>query len=234
MISRSKLILCLLVVFLPAAAFCQNTLGAAGIINGIKMSDGYIYAEATSAEWREASDNATDILRIKVEDWLSDNGSEADVEGIMEGKKVIRARRSELYRAFIYVQKPDMPAKQHIVSAKQQDRADTSETVTAAETSAEPVGDGHLTTDERKMLEVLLFSQIEPFISSLRGKNVIRDYGKYSTLPEGNCYLFVYDRAGEVVAAIRKEGASQTNLKTGETDDVSSYKGCGAIWFRMK
>ena len=97
-----------------------------------------------------------------------------------------------------------------------------------------PVSNNSLTSDEQVMLEVRSFTQIEPFISGLRVKNVIRDFGKYATLPEGSCYLFVYNREGNVVAAIRKEGTDQTNLETGEKDDVSSYKGCGAIWFRMK
>lgn len=205
-----------------ANALGQNTLGAAGIINGIKLSDDFLYAEFTSSEWREASDNATDILRMMVEDWLTENGSEADVDSIMDTKKVIRARRSALYRAFIYVEKPETV------------KTSTEEDSVASDLEEISVSSNSLTSEEQIMLGVRSFTQIEPYISGLRVKNVIRDFGKYATLPEGNCYLFVYDRAGNVVAAIRKEGTDQTNLETGEKDDVSSYKGCGAIWFRMK
>lgn len=213
----------ILILLLPVAnAFGQNTLGAAGIINGIKMSDDFLYAEFTSSEWREASDNATDILRMMVEDWLSENASEADVDSIMDTKKVIRARRSALYRAFIYVEKPETV------------KTSTEEDSVASDLEEISVSSNSLTSEEQIMLGVRSFTQIEPYISGLRVKNVIRDFGKYATLPEGNCYLFVYDRAGNVVAAIRKEGTDQTNLETGEKDDVSSYKGCGAIWFRMK
>lgn len=220
---RRSLILSILIISLSVTnALSQNTLGAAGIINGIKMSDDYLYAECTSSEWREACDNATDILRIMVEDWLSENGSEADVDSIMDTRKVIRARRAELYRAFIYVEKPE---------TVQPSMAEDSVSPVSEEV---PVSYNSLTSDEQVMLEVRSFTQIEPFISGLRVKNVIRDFGKYATLPEGSCYLFVYNREGNVVAAIRKEGADQTNLETGEKDDVSSYKGCGAIWFRMK
>lgn len=220
---RQSLILSILIISLSVTnALSQNTLGAAGIINGIKMSDDYLYAECTSSEWREACDNATDILRIMVEDWLSENASEADVDSIMDTRKVIRARRAELYRAFIYVEKPETV------------QPSTAEDSVSPVSEEVPVSNNSLTSDEQVMLEVRSFTQIEPFISGLRVKNVIRDFGKYATLPEGSCYLFVYDRAGNVVAAIRKEGTDQTNLETGEKDDVSSYKGCGAIWFRMK
>lgn len=193
---------------LPAVStFCQEPSGAAGVINEIKASNKYIYAESTAAEWREASDNATDILRMILEDCIAEYGSDADVDEIMEGKKVIRARRSDLYRAFIYVEKPatgDSPILQESGS------------------------------DDPNMLEVHTFSQIKPYISSLEEGGRIADYGKYSTLPEGDCYLFVYNREGEVVAIIRRDGTDQTNLRTEEKDDVSSYKGCGAIWFRIK
>lgn len=225
-ISRNLILSILILSLSVTNAFGQSTLGAAGVINGIKLSDDFLYAEFTSSEWREACDNATDILRMKVEDWLSENESETDVDSIMVTKKVIRARRAELYRAFIYVEKPET-----INPSVAEDSAEDSVATVSEEV---PVSSISLTSDEQVMLEVRSFTQIEPFISGLRVKNVIRDFGKYATMPEENCYLFVYNREGNVVAAIRKEGAGQTNLETGEKDDVSSYKGCGAIWFRMK
>ena len=49
-----------------------------------------------------------------------------------------------------------------------------------------------------------------------------------------DCYVFVYDKAGSVVAVLRKENGTQLNLKTLGEDDIKKYKNCGAIWLQIK
>lgn len=88
---------------------------------------------------------------------------------------------------------------------------------------------------EDDILAISHAQNIQPFIKKLQSENRISRFGKYADMPSDiNCYLFVYDRNMNIPAYLRKEGAIYINLKTGEMDDVANYKGCGAIWFRIR
>ena len=88
---------------------------------------------------------------------------------------------------------------------------------------------------ENDILAISNAQNIQPFIKKLQSENRISRFGKYADMPSDiNCYLFVYDRNMNIPAYLRKEGAIYINLKTGEMDDVANYKGCGAIWFRIR
>ena len=88
---------------------------------------------------------------------------------------------------------------------------------------------------EEKMLTIRNAQDIAPFIKGLDTNGQISRFGKYADMPsDTNCYLFVYDRNMQIPAYLRKEGSLYINLKTGQIDDVKNYKGCGAIWFRLK
>ena len=88
---------------------------------------------------------------------------------------------------------------------------------------------------EDDILAISHAQNIQPFIKKLQSENRILRFGKYADMPSDiNCYLFVYDRNMNIPAYLRKEGAIYINLKTGEMDDVANYKGCGAIWFRIR
>lgn len=88
---------------------------------------------------------------------------------------------------------------------------------------------------ENDILAISNAQNIQSFIKKLQSENRISRFGKYADMPSDiNCYLFVYDRNMNIPAYLRKEGAIYINLKTGEMDDVANYKGCGAIWFRIR
>lgn len=91
-----------------------------------------------------------------------------------------------------------------------------------------------LTPLEEEMLRVTA-EGIGPFIKKLESEYKLSRYGKYADMPADiNCYLFVYDRTKTIVAYLRKEGDIYINLQNGTMDDIQNYKGCGAIWFRIK
>lgn len=215
-------------LFLPSA-FCQlQEGGAARVINGIKMSCDYLYAEATDPVWMVASENAEDILLRVIEDWMEDNvtSDNAGIEAqeLLDKRMTVRARRGSLYRAFIYVRKPF------------DDKVAVPEASETSETSDEELPSQSRQSDytTTKMSEVISFDMIEGFISSLRAMNLIRDYGKYRTIPSGDVRMFVYDREGKIVACLKRENDILTNIITEEPDDIDNYKGCGAVWFRIR
>lgn len=92
-----------------------------------------------------------------------------------------------------------------------------------------------LTPEEKKMISMVSFYEIEPYIKQLKAADRIYGYGKYSTMPEeGICHLFIYNREGEIVTVLYKTRQNTYNLKTREKDAISNYKNCGAIWFTLR
>lgn len=76
------------------------------------------------------------------------------------------------------------------------------------------------------------FFELKQIMEPLKEKGDIKDYGKYATAekPE-ECFLVVYDPAGNIRALLGKGEKVRLNLKTGKDDSIKNYRGCGAIWF---
>lgn len=79
------------------------------------------------------------------------------------------------------------------------------------------------------------FFELKQIMEPLKQKGDILDYGKYATAknPE-ECYLIVYDPAGNIKAILDKGEKVRQNLNTGKEDSIRNYRGCGAIWFTIK
>jgi hypothetical protein len=78
------------------------------------------------------------------------------------------------------------------------------------------------------------FFELKNIIEPLKKSGDITDYGKFATAekPE-ECYLIVYDPAGNIRALLGKGTETRKNLKTGKDDNIANYRGCGAIWFKL-
>lgn len=103
----------------------------------------------------------------------------------------------------------------------------------------QPINDGLNSTAERQMKNVANVSDIKPLILSWADSEKVapNNYGQTSTLPtSGDFHAFVYDRRGNVVAALRHKDGKTFNLNTLEADDMANYKGkgYGVFWVRFK
>lgn len=79
------------------------------------------------------------------------------------------------------------------------------------------------------------FFELKQIMEPLKQKGEILDYGKYATAKQPEeCYLIVYDPAGNIKALLGKGEDVRQNLKTGKEDSIMNYHGCGAIWFTLK
>jgi hypothetical protein len=59
--------------------------------------------------------------------------------------------------------------------------------------------------------------------------------GKYSNLPQqGLVYVFIHNKQGQLPACLKVVDGNAINLRTGLLDEISNYKGCGAIWIKYK
>lgn len=116
-------------------------------------------------------------------------------------------------------------------AAAEQARLDS---IKAAE-EADRLEAAKLTDMERDMLAVTAGADIGAFVKELSNNNAIQVYGTFKDMPENtDCLLFVYNRDKEIVAYLRKTGNTYFNLQTKQTDSITNYKGCGAIWFQPK
>ena len=91
-----------------------------------------------------------------------------------------------------------------------------------------------ISSEGLKMISLVKFDEIEPYIKQLKADDRINGYGKYRTMPkDDNCYLFIYNKEGEIVTVLEKTPLGTYNLKTRAKDVISNYKNCGAIWFTL-
>lgn len=94
------------------------------------------------------------------------------------------------------------------------------------------------TTEEKVLQElkdITSFYDLEKKMKPLKAAGEITDYGKYTTMTDpANCYLIIYDQQAAVKAILGKGVDKRKNLKTGVDDSEKNYRGCGAIWFKIK
>ena len=225
-------------------------------INAIKMDmDTYLFAESTTESGESALENAKFLLNIEIENFIKSLGLKDSVVGFVaraSNKMMqLQSMRGSRYRAFIYVKKSEIvpylageevmnvPTDAHsqitpfdpVKAAAEQARLDS---IKAAEEAAR-LEAAKLTDMERDMLAVTAGADIGAFVKELSNNNAIQAYGTFKDMPENtDCLLFVYNRDKEIVAYLRKTGNTYFNLQTKQTDSITNYKGCGAIWFQPK
>lgn len=243
---KKTLTLLLLIVVGHLSVNTQTVADVAKNINKIKRDTMYIYAEATMKDLNEAYNGARAILEMKVGDWVRDQHPDEGIEVcIVKAKEhfvQLETRRGDFYRAFVFVRKTDiMPVADkgevavfEVAPAVKPDNMETAIISEDAPTEAEKTPILELTSEEKQMKLIKSFYEVEPYIKGLKSKDMLKDYGKYATMPEEDCHLFVYDKQGNISALIRKSGSTQYNLNTLKEDNVKNYKNCGAIWFQLK
>ncbi len=241
-----------------------STQDAIKSINKIKMDSNYLYAESTNKEWEEAYDNAKALLSVMISEWAMENAKDKVdlcVANSQEHILAIKTRRGELYRSFVYVKKNDIipisnernlmvvkmeketvketpPIPQTVNRDDEKNKANTIKTTPTEDAKVNENLSDPLTfilTTEERMKQIKKFDEVNIFIEQLKKDNKLKDFGKYKTMPENeNCYLLVYNPQGMIPAVLKKDGNAYFNLNTHQADNITNYKGCGAVWFQLK
>lgn len=243
-----RIIYLFIVVCISTTIFAQEQ-DATTEINNIKAHvDEYIYAEVTSVTWEDAIDNAKYLLNIEIDEWLDRNNiseKTSYLEKAHEFLKEIKAMRGDKYRAFVYIQINDImslqDSGQRIIKIENGDNF-VDEKITTNEEKNQQTNIASLNSKnsllsdiEQAMLSVIDANNIEAFIKKFRNEDKITSYGRMKDIPtNGECYIFVYNRDMGISAYLKKTTNGYINIKTGALDNLSNYKGCGAIWFRNK
>lgn len=189
-------------------------------INALKLDTTLIYAEATMKELKNAELDANALFDMKVSEWIEqtykDEKIKYDLSEIRRHRKELQMLRSNsYYRVFIYIYLNDIEVERLQPMVKEEMFV--------------------LNEEELEMVTLDSFYKIEPYIKLLESKGKLKAYGKFKNLPNNDlCYLFIYNKEGEIVAVMKHTADEVLNLKTLEQDIVTNYKNCGAIWFQLK
>ena len=242
-----KLISALVVAMVSfVTVFAQSSASMQEINEIKKQGETYLFAESTSETWADALDNAKYLLGIEIETWVKSNG-QTEAEGYVAKAKnhifEIKSMRGDRFRAFVYVAKTEiMPyseADQLVVVPMNGDKETTIELVSSSKSPESPETPQPTTYQptafEQEMMSITNANNIGTYIKRLQSEGKIKAFGKYKDMPaNADCYLYVYNREMAIPAYLKKQGQTYTNLRTGQADNVTNYKGCGAYWFQIK
>lgn len=232
-------IICSLFLFIAHAKAQTDVATAVKQINSIKMNSDYISGESTAETEEAAKENARALLEVNIEEWIRSKQKKVEnLKGYIAKANnsilEVKTTRGSRYRVFQYVKKSDImtfDSETEIIAAPIQQEVFQSVITPVKEEDITVEAPGYKPSDKgQRMFTVKTFDEVKPFIMQTKD---IRDYGKFSNMPvSGECYLFVYNREGDISAYLMKDSRGYMNVKTGNVDSIENYKGCGAIWFR--
>ncbi len=213
-------------------------------INDIKRSRSYLYGEATMKTQEEAKETALELLELEVERYVSEkkklkNAENVVIREIKNNVESLDMKRGTMFRVFLYVKKSDVipinDAENTVTIDREADKQEESQAVSGNDTR--PVTSPVLSPKEealQRIVSLVQFSEARDCFVDLKSKGIIKEYGKYSTMKDGNqSYLLVYNREGIIEAVLSPGGDIRKNIKTGKDDSLSNYSGRGALWFTM-
>ena len=131
------------------------------------------------------------------------------------------------------------PVKEESAPVKEESTPVKEESAPDKEVSAPVIEEPKVKTIEDEVLEKILqvrsFYDLEKTMKPLKEEGKIVDFGKYTTMSDpANSYLIIYDQEANIKAVLGKGTDSRKNLKTGANDSEKNYRGCGAIWYKVK
>lgn len=226
-------------------------------VNEIKKSKEYLYGDATMPTQEEATSLAYELLQQEVLKWAADRVSRPfdhfSPKEINKKAEIVVLRRADMYRVFAYVKKNDLVPifyDQGImlfdsldVGLLPEPQPEVKKTISKTDSL---VNDEvkqkimqHFFAPKNDVLDKIkkakTFFELKNILPLLKEEGSITAYGKYATAekPE-ECFLIIYDIAGNIKALLGKGDKTRPNLNTGKEDSLQNYRGCGAIWFTMK
>ena len=225
-------------LFSCASILAQNTVDEKKReINAIKKNSDYIYAEATMADQQAAIDLAKEILYQNVNEWVAKQKKFASASNLITvntnySVEDMTLPRGNWYRAFMYVKKSDIiPAGNvsvmKIAQKESEMKKDVSMVPTVKSASSEDIV-------KNQLLECRNTGQLSTLLKNLKAEGKVSDYRKLNDLASPETYIIAIFSKEGVIRAILSEGAERTNLKTGRPDQISNYKGNGAIGIKIK
>lgn len=195
-------------------------------INKIKKSNSYIYAEATMVDKQDALDLATDILYQNINEWVAKQKKFAGAEKVVTvntnyAVEDMALPRGNMYRVFMYVKKSEIiPVENASVTEMPEVNMKSDVVPIDAVTS--------------QLLNVRDTDQLSVLLKRLKQEGKITAFNKLSMLQNPDECVMVIFNGNKEVKAVLSAGTNRRNLRTGASDAISNYKGCGAIGVKIK
>jgi len=232
-------------------------------INQIKKSREYLYSDITANSQDDATSLAYNQLQQEIISWAANraDGKRGTIplpKMLNNHIDTIVVRRADMFRVVAYAKKTKLVplfADWNLVLTDQQDcdeghHIEQQLSEEQSQQQQQPVDSVANTTIVNLLRNNFLgrkggvieqlkkartFFELKEIMEPLKRQGYITDYGKYASAenPE-ECYLVIYDAAGNIKALLGKGDESRPNLSTGQDDSLTNYRGCGAIWFTIK
>lgn len=144
--------------------------------------------------------------------------------------------RANMYRAFMYVKKSDIIPADNVVVR------DTPVEVAAAsdskpkEAKVTPISDSNRDYVVSQLLPINNTGQLSAKLEELKTNDKIVEYANLKGLKDKNkaeYIMVVFNKEGNI-EAILSEGENRINLQTSAPDQLTNYKGRGAIGVKVK
>lgn len=221
-------------------------------INKIKKSALFLYAETTMPDKEEAMGTALDILQNEAQKWAQEKkkNKEVDTNLVLTNIEQICNRmelpRGNMYRAFVYVKKADIFTAKNMITSKiktvperkemsgeKNELTSTYETINTPEDTENKEQADKQSEVVQRLLALKTFEEVQPCLLELKNEGKVTSYNKYAALPHPEEYvLIIYNRQAEIEAVL-SEGNNRINLGTNQPDNVTNYKGRGAIGVKL-
>lgn len=206
-------------------------------INAIKKNSDYIYAEATMADQQAAIDLAKEILYQNVNEWVAKQKKFAGASNVITvntnySVEDMTLPRGNWFRAFMYVKKTDIIPAGNVAVMKVARTEPDAEKAAPVEPAAKQESPEDII--KKQLLECENTGQMSTLLKNLKAEGKIADFQKLNTITSPEEYVIAIFSKEGVIRAILSEGAERTNLNTGQPDQISNYKGNGAIGIKIK
>ena len=208
-------------------------------IASIKKSNSYIYAEVTTTDQQQAVDLATDLLHKNVNEWAAKQkkfAGSAKIVTLNTNYVVdqITMPRANMFRAFMYVKKSDIiPAEN--VEVRQTPAEVVAKAPKPKAATVSPIGNSIRDAVISELLTIRNTGQLSEKLKQLKANGKVQEYANLRGLKGKNqaeYIMVIFNKEGNIEALL-SEGENRTNLSTGKTDQLTNYKGRGAIGVKV-
>ena len=233
--------------------FCLSALNASAEsaieqVNNIKRApDDYFFGQSTTADKAQAKLAAENILIVKISEWLEGNAPDKPFSPALASKfNYIDVPRGKSTMVLAYIERTVVSEYAFGSAGKQPAPADTAvgpepsaisepSEPTAATASNVAADQSALSENARELVDELLaaddLSAAFGILEKYQTRRKIKNFGDISSRRDiGDCFVII--GTGDFkIDTILSAGPERYNLKTGNSDQMSNYRGRPVVWF---
>lgn len=230
-------------------------------INDIKRDTTYISAEATLDTETKAYEFAEELLIHQIEEYVGDKkvlrkAPNVIVKDVAHKAERILMNRGQMTRVFLYVKKSDVIAAQNTRvlvqpgNVKKTDEDSGKPGTVVIEAPVVPTATTNNDTISRReeagsipswqlqvineLLSCITIAEAQEVLTRLQAEMKVKRYGRPDNCSHPDkCYWLIFNAEGKVITVLGTGIVDRTNYRTNTVDNLSNFRGNGAIWFTL-